>query len=90
MLVTLESVPVEIRLEVASELAKSWRLRGIDYALWMLRAQSPESHPPLKVDAAKLELVMSGRRPPGPVPRELLASPWNPDLEREKPKRERA
>jgi hypothetical protein len=74
-LVRLTDIPRELRLSVAHELATRWRLRGIDYALFLLSAESPVENPLLWVPAEKAALALAGKRPGGSLPDELKIPP---------------
>lgn len=73
--ISLHQVPKELRLAVAHELATKWRLRGMNYALFLLAAETPVEDPHLRVSTEKAELVLSGRRPKGNLPDELKIPP---------------
>ena len=73
--VLLHEIPKELRLTVAHELATRWRLRGFDYALFLLAAESPRDDPSLTVDVEKYETVMAGKRPLGNLPDDLKIPP---------------
>jgi len=73
--VLLHEVPKELRLRVAHELATRWKLKGLDYALFLLSAESPVEDPALRVPAEKAALVQEGKRPLGGLPEELAIPP---------------
>ena len=73
--VLLHEVPKALRLKVAHELATRWKMRGLDYALFLLAAESPVQDPELRVPAEKAMLVAEGKRPLGGLPEELAIPP---------------
>lgn len=73
--VRLTQIPKELRLTVAHELAAKWRLKGMDYALFMLAADTPVENPLLMVSTEKAEMVLAGVRPKGSLPEELKIPP---------------
>jgi hypothetical protein len=73
--ISLTQIPKELRLTVAHELAARWRLRGMDYALFLLAAETPVENPHIRVSAEKIELVLNGLRPKGALPDELKIPP---------------
>lgn len=73
--VLLHEIPKDLRLSVAHELASRWRLKGMDYALFLLAAETPREDPELRVTAEKARMVLAGERPKGPTPVELAIPP---------------
>jgi hypothetical protein len=73
--VLLHQIPKNLRLTVAHELASKWRLKGMDYALFLLAAETPKEDPHLRVPADKAALVFAGKRPLGSLPDELRIPP---------------
>lgn len=74
-IVYLHQIPLDLRIAVAHDLATRWKLRGMDYAVFMLAAEKPEQDPALLVDVEKVELVMAGKRPRGDTPPECVLPP---------------
>lgn len=73
--VLLHEIPKDLRLTVAHELATRWRLKGMDYALFLLAAEIPREDPHLDVTEEKARIVLAGERPKGPMPPELAIPP---------------
>jgi len=73
--VRLSQVPLELRLSMAHDLAARWRLRGMDYAVFLLAAQRPVDDPELWVTWDARESVLAGVRPKGETPKELYLPP---------------
>lgn len=69
--VRLSDVPLDLREQVATELARRWRLTGTDYALFLLCAFRPQEDPSIMVPAEKAERALTGRRPLGTMPEDL-------------------
>jgi hypothetical protein len=75
--VRLSQIDADLRRTVAHELARYWKLQGLQYALWMLRVTAPtaEQDVALAVPAEKARLVAAGKRPTGSLEAELKLRP---------------
>jgi hypothetical protein len=75
VVVHLHEIPKSLRLTVAHELARYWKLTGLDYALFLVAAAQPELDPELKVPRDKAKQVLRGSRPGGTLPDDLKIRP---------------
>lgn len=73
--VRLSEVDADLRRAVAHELAAYWKLRGLPYAMWMLRVNSPTSDVSISVPVEKAAMVAEGKRPRGNLDNELKIRP---------------
>lgn len=73
--VHLRDIPKQLRIDVATELAIRWKLRGMDFALFLLAAEKPKEDPAIDVNADLAALVLAGNRPKGSLPAELAIPP---------------
>jgi hypothetical protein len=79
--VRLSQIPLEVRQAVAHELARKWKLKGVEYTIWLLAVSNPrgDKDVELVVPYSKYERVIKQRKrvrsamPPGLA--EILAEP---------------
>lgn len=75
--VRLSDVDRDLRIAVAHELASHWRLRGLEYARWMLRVVNPSGDRDawIEVPVEKARIVAAGKRPPGTLSKDMKVRP---------------
>lgn len=75
--VRLSDIPVELRQTVAHELAKSWKVKGLPFLVFLHNATTPEGEKDvvLRVTAEKAQLVLGGKRPKGGLDAALRICP---------------
>lgn len=75
--VRLSEIHPDLRRAVAHELASYWKLKGIPYVQWIMRAERPagEFDVAISVPVEKAALVAAGQRPRGNLDNELKMRP---------------